>query len=95
MVRKSPRAARAEQLAQRQREAQINALRREGIYLEEEYREEIRYYMHEMEVSIYSGARLVQPKTHHTRAFTALHYVFYSIDGSATRNSLAHAPMPG
>lgn len=50
VVRKSPRAARAEQQAQRQREAQIMAMRREGIYLEDEYREEIRYYMHEMEV---------------------------------------------
>ncbi|TCD63397.1 hypothetical protein EIP91_005605 [Steccherinum ochraceum] len=49
LVRKSPRAVRAEQIAQRQREAQIMAMRREGIYLEEEYREEIRYYMHEME----------------------------------------------
>ncbi|KAH8100643.1 cyclin [Cristinia sonorae] len=50
-VRKSPRAARAEQQAQRQREAQLTAmrLRREGIYLEDEYREEIRYYMHQME----------------------------------------------
>ena len=38
-------------LAQRQRIAQISALRREGIYLEEEYHEEIRAYMHEMEVS--------------------------------------------
>ncbi|THH34014.1 hypothetical protein EUX98_g23 [Antrodiella citrinella] len=49
LVRKSPRAAKAELLAQRQREAHIMAMRREGIYLEEEYREEIRYYMHEME----------------------------------------------
>lgn len=52
IARKTPRAAKAELLAQRQREAQIMALRREGIYLEEEYREEIRYYMHEMEVSL-------------------------------------------
>ncbi|CDO72328.1 hypothetical protein BN946_scf184977.g25 [Trametes cinnabarina] len=49
LVRKTPRAARAEQLAQRQRYAQISALRREGIYLEEEYHDEIRAYMHEME----------------------------------------------
>lgn len=48
VVRKTPRAARAEQ---RQRYAQISALRREGIYLEEEYHDEIRAYMHEMEVS--------------------------------------------
>ncbi len=51
VVRKSPRGAKAEALVQRQREAQILALRREGIYLEEEYRDEIRFYMHEMEVS--------------------------------------------
>lgn len=37
---------------QRQREAQILALRKEGIYIEEEYREEICFYMHEMEVSL-------------------------------------------
>ncbi|KAJ7765260.1 hypothetical protein B0H16DRAFT_1454427 [Mycena metata] len=34
---------------QRLREAQIHALRREGILLEEEYREEIRHYMHDLE----------------------------------------------
>lgn len=49
LVRKSPRAARAEILAQRQREAHIQALRREGIYLEEEYRDDIKCYMHDME----------------------------------------------
>lgn len=49
-VRKSPRNVKAEQIARKQREAQISALRREGIYLEEEYREEIRRYMLEMEV---------------------------------------------
>ena len=51
LIRKTPRAAKAELIAQRQRYAQISALRREGIYLEEEYHEEIRAYMHEMEVS--------------------------------------------
>ncbi|OCH96493.1 cyclin [Obba rivulosa] len=50
VARKTPRAIKAELLAQRQREAQIMALRREGVYLEEEYQEEIRYYMHEMEL---------------------------------------------
>ena len=49
-IRKSPRNVKAEQMARKQREAQISALRREGIYLEEEYREEIQRYMHEMEV---------------------------------------------
>lgn len=51
VVRKSPRGAKAEHAVQRQREAQIYALRREGIYLEEEYRDEIHEYMHAMEVS--------------------------------------------
>lgn len=51
LIRKTPRAAKAEQIAQRQRYLQISALRREGIYLEEEYHDEIRGYMHEMEVS--------------------------------------------
>lgn len=50
VLRKSPRRAPAEHAVQRQREAQILALRREGVYLEEEYREEIQDYMHEMEV---------------------------------------------
>ncbi|GBE78385.1 cyclin [Sparassis latifolia] len=49
LVRRTPRAARAEMTAQRQRNAQILALRRQGIYLEEEYQDEIRAYMHEME----------------------------------------------
>lgn len=49
VVRKSPRGAKAEHALQRQREAQILALRREGIYLEEEYRDEIQEYMHAME----------------------------------------------
>lgn len=47
VIRKTPRAAKAEMLAHRQK---ITALRREGIYLEEEYHEEIRAYMYEMEV---------------------------------------------
>jgi hypothetical protein len=50
-VRRSPRSAKSALLHQRQREAQIVALRKEGVLLEEEYREEIRFYMHDMEVS--------------------------------------------
>lgn len=49
-IRKTPRSAKSALIQQRQRELQIMALRREGILLEEEYREEIRYYMHDMEV---------------------------------------------
>ncbi|KAF8078450.1 cyclin [Lyophyllum atratum] len=47
--RRTPRSAKSAMLQQRQREAQILALRREGILLEEEYRDEIQYYMHDME----------------------------------------------
>ncbi|KIP12027.1 hypothetical protein PHLGIDRAFT_17808 [Phlebiopsis gigantea 11061_1 CR5-6] len=49
VVRKSPRGAKAQEALQRQRETQIHTLRREGIYLEEEYRDEIQEYMHAME----------------------------------------------
>ncbi|KAJ7042545.1 cyclin [Mycena alexandri] len=48
-ARKTPRSAKSALIQQRQREAQIQALRREGILLEEEYRDEIRHYMHDME----------------------------------------------
>ncbi|KAF7339725.1 G1/S-specific cyclin CLN1 [Mycena sanguinolenta] len=50
-ARKSPRSAKSAlvQQQQRQREAQIQALRQQGILLEEEYRDEIRKYMHDME----------------------------------------------
>jgi len=48
--RRSPRATKMESVLQRRRELQLAALRREGILLEDEYREEIRYYMYEMEV---------------------------------------------
>ncbi|KAF9458196.1 cyclin [Collybia nuda] len=48
-ARRSPRSAKSAILQQRQREAQILALRREGVLLEEEYRDEIQYYMHNME----------------------------------------------
>ncbi|KAI0704889.1 cyclin [Cytidiella melzeri] len=48
VVRRSPRTTKAEEV-QRQREAQIHAMRRQGIFLEEEYQDEIKFYMHEME----------------------------------------------
>ncbi|TDL28667.1 hypothetical protein BD410DRAFT_712394 [Rickenella mellea] len=41
---------------QRKREAQILAFRREGIFIEEEYRDEISFYMHEMERYTMSSA---------------------------------------
>ena len=42
---------RAELLRIKRREAQLAAFLKEGIYVEEEYRDEICFYMHEMEVS--------------------------------------------
>lgn len=50
-VRRTPRSAKSALVQQRHRELQILALRREGVLLEEEYRDEISYYMHDMEVS--------------------------------------------
>ena len=49
-IHKSPRNVKVEQLARKQREAKISTLRRQGVYLEEEYRDEIQRYMLEMEV---------------------------------------------
>lgn len=49
-TRRTPAAIKAE-LRQRERAAQLRAYHRNGIFVEEEYREEICYYMHEMEVS--------------------------------------------
>ncbi|KAJ7275340.1 cyclin [Mycena haematopus] len=49
LARKTPRSAKSALVQQRQREAQIQALRQQGILLEEEYRDEIRHYMHDME----------------------------------------------
>lgn len=49
VTRRTPYSAKAALLQQRQRQAQITALRRQGIFLEEEYREDIYFYMHEME----------------------------------------------
>jgi hypothetical protein len=50
IVRKSPRCAKSALIQQRQREAAAQAIRRAGILLENEYRDEVRRYMHEMEV---------------------------------------------
>lgn len=50
--RRTPAIIKAELQRQRQREAQLEAFRREGIYIEEEYRDEIEFYMHEMEVCL-------------------------------------------
>lgn len=51
VARRTPRHPKAALLQQqRQREAQIQALRREGIFIEDEYMDEIHRYMLEMEV---------------------------------------------
>lgn len=56
-IRKTPR-AKVEVMVQRQRYLHLT-LRRDGVILEEEYHEEIRAYMHEMEVSPH---RIVLPR---------------------------------
>ena len=43
--------AKTAMIQQRQREMQVLALRKQGVLLEEEYRSEIQFYMHDMEVS--------------------------------------------
>ena len=50
-TRRTPAMIKAELHKQRQREAQLAAFRKEGIYVEDEYREEICFYMRQMEVS--------------------------------------------
>lgn len=80
-TRKSPRTSRAEQLARKERDAQIARLRREGVYLEEEYRDDIRQYMYEMEVSCLSF--FITPPSP-LILLAALHNVFGSVNGSAT-----------
>lgn len=50
-ARRAPLSAKSAIIQQRTREAQISALRKQGVLLEEEYRDEIEYYMHDMEVS--------------------------------------------
>ena len=42
--------AKTAMIQQRQRELQVLALRKQGVLLEEEYRSEIQFYMHDMEV---------------------------------------------
>jgi len=50
VARRTPRNSKLALLQQRQREAQIQALRRNGIFIEDEYMDEIYRYMLEMEV---------------------------------------------
>jgi hypothetical protein len=48
---RSPRSAKLALLQQQQRLREAQFCRKESVLLEEEYRDEIRYYMHDMEVS--------------------------------------------
>jgi len=80
LARRTPRSTKVALIQQKQREAQIQALRREGIFLEEEYRDEIRYYMQDMEVS-----SVFIFHAFHSNPFLeplALYYVVYSVNGS-------------
>ena len=91
--RRSPRAAKMESVLQRRRELQLAALRREGIHLEDEYREEIRYYMYEMEVRWHCFEILVTSLIDWL-IFSAVHDGDDFINGPATRNQMANAPPP-
>ncbi|TFK57364.1 hypothetical protein OE88DRAFT_1618854 [Heliocybe sulcata] len=48
-VRRTPAVVRAEWFAKRERARQVAALQRKGVLIEEEYRDDITLYMHEME----------------------------------------------
>lgn len=50
-ARRSPRSAKLALIQQQQRLRETQYTRKENVLLEEEYRDEIRYYMHDMEVS--------------------------------------------
>ena len=89
-TRKTPASAKATLVQQRQREAHITALRREGVLLEEEYRDEIRYYMHDMEVR----PKVLSFLFHVVLKLSqATHDVVRRVYGSTARNSVAYAPL--
>ncbi len=84
VARRTPRHAKAALLQQqRQREAQIQALRREGIFIEDEYMDEIHRYMLEMEVR-YSLMRLCPQGLSFLPL--AVYHVFHSVNGPTTRD---------
>lgn len=62
----SPR-ARMEAAIRRQRELQLIAWKREGIYLEEEYYDEIQRFLHEMEVRVICGLFIIPTTAAHVR----------------------------
>lgn len=91
--RRSPRAAKMESVLQRRRELQLAALRREGILLEDEYREDIRYYMYEMEVR-WPCFEFLSHFLINSLIFSEVHDGDNFINGPATRNQMANAPPP-
>src|SRR5229473_7664580 len=92
--RRSPRVAKMESVLQRRRELQLAALRREGILSEDEYREEIRFYMYEMEVRWPCLEFLFYISHQLILFFSEVHNGDDFINGPATRNQMAHAPLP-
>lgn len=88
--RRTPRPSKIAQQQQRQREA----LRREGIFIEDEYLEEIQHYMHEMEVGLFEWS-LVLSGSVTDETPTAVYGIVYSINGSTARDQVAHATMSG
>ena len=89
-VRRTPQLLRAELM--RQRQAQLLAFRKDGIYVEEEYREEIRFYMHEMEVRFTARNSFVigfMNALFPNRA--EIYHEFCSVHGYSTGNSMAYA----
>jgi hypothetical protein len=73
-------------LQQRQREAQIQALRRDGIFIEDEYMDEIYRYMLEMEV----GHSRISFEAILTLDSSAVHHVVHTVNGSTARDQVAH-----
>lgn len=81
-ARRSPRSAKIvllQQQQQRLREAQLYC-RKENVLLEEEYRDEIRYYMHDMEVSDLITASNLSC----SHIYLAFYHVLDSVYGSTT-----------
>lgn len=90
-VRRTPQLLRAELM--RQRQAQLLAFRKDGIYVEEEYRDEIQFYMHEMEVSsnIRSICYWLYESSLSLFQRAEIYHEFGSVYGYSTGNSMAYA----
>lgn len=91
-ARRAPMSAKTAMMQQRQRDMQVLALRKQGVLLEEEYRSEIQFYMHDMEVRdpfFYSCSRWFLTY----QLVVALHAVIHPVYGSTTRDQVAHASL--